>query len=152
MKLLVKMNEAEFEKYIADKEKRYAETLASHTYEITESADIRAKKSMQQYLPNGFHTNQHEFYKIVYHNDDCGYVWIKIDDGKKSAFLYEIFIFDQYRSKGIGTMVMNEIQEYLTSKEIQYFKLHVFGTNVKAIKLYETLGFEVAGINMYKEI
>lgn len=152
LKLLVKMNETEFEDYIADKEKRYAETLASHTYEITESADIRAKKLIQQYLPNDFYTKQHEFYKIVYNNEDSGYVWIKIDEEKKSAFLYEIFIFDQFRSNGIGTMVMNEIQKYLSCKEIQYFKLHVFGTNVKAIKLYETLGFEVAGINMYKKI
>lgn len=47
---------------------------------------------------------------------------------------------------------MNEIQEYLSCKEIQYFKLHVFGTNVKSIELYETLGFEVDGINMYKKI
>lgn len=152
MNLLVKMNEVEFEEYIADKEKRYAETLATHTYEITESADIRAKKSIQQYLPNGFQTTQHEFYTIVYNSVDSGNVWIKIDEEKKSAFLYEIYIFDQFRSKGIGTLVMNEIQEYLSCKEIQYFKLHVFGTNVKAVKLYEALGFEVAGINMYKKI
>lgn len=62
LKLLVKMSEVEFEEYIAHKEKRYAETLALHTYEITESADIREKKLMQQYLPNGYHTKQHEFF------------------------------------------------------------------------------------------
>lgn len=89
---------------------------------------------------------------IVYNSKDSGYLWIKINVEKKSAFLYEIYIFDQFRSKGVDTLVMNDIQEYLSCKEIQYFKLHVFGTNVKAIKLYETLGFEVAGINMYKKI
>ncbi|WP_391207301.1 GNAT family N-acetyltransferase [Psychrobacillus sp. L4] len=70
----------------------------------------------------------------------------------KSAFLYEIFLFDEFRSKGIGKEVLREIEEYLKSKEIIYFKLHVFGTNEKAIKLYKTIGFEVAGINMYKQL
>lgn len=100
LKLLVKMSEVEFEEYIADKEKRYAETLASHTYEITESADIRAKKLIKQYLPNGIHTKQHEFFKIVYNSKDSGYLWIKINVEKKSAFLYEIYIFDQSVLKG----------------------------------------------------
>lgn len=33
-----------------------------------------------------------------------------------------------------------------------YFKLHVFGSNTGARKLYEELGFEVAGINMLKTL
>lgn len=152
MNYLVKMNELEFYKYIEEKEKRYAETLAQHTFEVTEPADVLARKQLQGYLPRGFQTELHEFYNIIEDGHICGYVWLKVDDTKKSAFLYEIYLFDECRSKGIGKKVMKEIEGYLKVKKILYFKLHVFGTNYKAIKLYETLGFEVAGINMYKEI
>ena len=34
----------------------------------------------------------------------------------------------------------------------EFFKLHVFGSNAPAIHLYHHLGFEIAGINMYKVI
>ncbi|ETT81439.1 GNAT family N-acetyltransferase [Viridibacillus sp. FSL R5-0477] len=152
MQYLKNMNGNEFNEYILDKEKRFAETLAEHTFEVIEPAAVRAKKQLQGYLPNGFLTDQHEFYNIVNENERYGYVWLKIDETKKSAFLYEIYIFDECRSKGIGTKVMEEIEEYLSLKEILYFKLHVFGTNRKAIKLYETIGFQIAGINMYKTL
>lgn len=153
MQYLKKMNENEFNEYLLDKEKRFAETLAEHTFEVdTESAEVRAKKQLQGYLPNGFYTEQHEFFHIMMHDEQCGYVWIKVNESKKSAFLYEIYIVDEFRSNGIGTKVMEDIEEYLSKNEILFFKLHVFGTNHKAIKLYETLGFQIAGINMYKNL
>ena len=152
MTLLVKMDESDFQDYITDKEKRYAETLSSHTYEIAEDPKIRAKNLVDGYLANGFKTSYHEFYKIVHEKEICGYVWLKIEDEKRSAFLYEIYLFDCYRAKGIGTQVMSEIEEILQERDILYFKLHVFGTNQKAMRLYEALDFKIAGINMYKRL
>jgi ribosomal protein S18 acetylase RimI-like enzyme len=144
------MNEDEFNVYLADKQKRYAETLEENTFEVTEPASLQAKKQLMSFLPNGFKTEQHEFFLIMNNGLLNGYVWLKIDQTKKSAFLYEIYLFEEFRSQGIGKEVLYEIEQYLKCKEIIYFKLHVFGTNEKAIKLYETIGFEVAGINMFK--
>ena len=47
---------------------------------------------------------------------------------------------------------MKNVEEWLEQKGIYYFKLHVFGSNEGARKLYEELGFEIAGINMLKNI
>ena len=81
-----------------------------------------------------------------------GFVWLKVEVEKKSAFLYEIFILEEYRAKGFGTTVIHIIEDWLKEKEINYFKLHVFGSNEGAYKLYERLGFGIAGINMLKSI
>ncbi|MEX3622782.1 hypothetical protein [Viridibacillus arvi] len=69
MQYLKKMNGNEFNEYLLDKEKRFVETLAEHTFEVTEPAAVRAKKQLQEYLTNGFHTELHEFYNIVNENE-----------------------------------------------------------------------------------
>lgn len=79
-------------------------------------------------------------------------MWIKVEKEKKSAFLYEIYLFEQFRGMGFGTKVMTTMEEWILQQGITYFKLHVFGSNTGARKLYEELGFEIAGINMIKMI
>ena len=88
----------------------------------------------------------------MYKRQVLGHVWIKVTEENKSAFLYEIYLKEACRSKGIGKKVMTELESLLSLREIAFFRLHVFGNNEHAINLYHTLGFHVAGINMYKEI
>ena len=153
LKLLVPMNENEYNTYVKDKKERYALTLEGNTFEITNETPLnRAEKAINNYLTDGFNTKYHEFYNVVSNGDIVGYVWIKVIEESKSAFLYEIFLKDMYRSKGIGKKVMTELELLLSHRKISYFKLHVFGNNVHAINLYSNLGFNIAGINMYKEL
>ena len=147
------MNEDECNTYLKDKTKRYALTLEENTFEvINESAFVRAEKAINGYLPNGFNTKNHEFYNVIENGKVLGYVWIKVIEENKSAFLYEIYLVEEFRSRGIGKKVMAELESLLSIREIAFFRLHVFGNNEHAINLYNNLGFHVAGINMYKEI
>lgn len=153
MKLLMAMNEREYSIYIKDKIDRYAVTIKENTFEVTDISPFdRAEIAISGYLPNGFHTKNHEFYNIFASGNIVGNVWIKVDEESKSAFLYEIYLKKLYRSNGIGKKVMTELESHLSSRNIVYFKLHVFGNNEHAINLYNNLGFHVAGINMFKEI
>ena len=153
MNLLKAMSSHEYDTYIKNKIERYSATLHENTYEATtESCYLRAEKAINGYLPEGFKTKHHEFYIINEQNEDVGHVWIKIDEQKKSAFLYEIFLVESARSKGIGKRVMEESEILLVKRNVEFFKLHVFGSNEPAIRLYNYLGFEIAGINMYKMI
>ena len=47
---------------------------------------------------------------------------------------------------------MKQLETLLQEKEIDYFKLHLFGSHTGARKLYEELGFQVAGVNMLKTL
>ena len=150
---LKKMSEIEFINYFEDKVMRYSKVQSENVHEVSiEDPLSKARTQLNNLLPNGIETTHHYLFNI--HKDDTliGFVWLKVEKEKKSAFLYEIFIFDEYRGKGFGTNVMKIVEEWLEQEGIYYFKLHVFGSNEGARKLYEELGFEVAGINMLKTI
>lgn len=153
MPQLIKMNAAQYDAYITDKIERYAATLQAHTFDVTAlSPIVRATKAINGYLPHGFHSENHEFYHIVQAESVLGYVWLKVNVPQQSAFLYEIYVQEAFRSQGIGKDVMQQLEDMLVARNILFFKLHVFGSNAPAIHLYEQLGFHVAGINMYKPL
>jgi ribosomal protein S18 acetylase RimI-like enzyme len=149
---LRKMSEKDFDIYFQDKVERYADVLSQNIHELGEETSKKAIKQLNNLLPNGLLTPNHHLFNIYTGEQIAGYVWIKIEVEKKSAFLYEIYIFKELRGRGLGTKIMDLIEGIIRQKGVRYFKLHVFGSNTGARKLYEELGFEIAGINMLKEL
>ncbi|MEK4760718.1 GNAT family N-acetyltransferase [Viridibacillus sp. FSL E2-0187] len=151
--LLKKMSEKEFTIYFEDKVERYSYFLSENVHEVNSEDPLsKARKQLNNLLPKGIETSNHHLFNIYEDDLLIGFIWIKLEKEKKSAFLYEIFIFEENRGKGFGTRVMKNVEEWLKQEGIYYFKLHVFGRNEGARKLYEELGFEIAGINMLKTI
>lgn len=154
MEILLKpMSKEEFTQYFENKVVRYAEVLSQNVHEeVNEQPISKAHRLLHNLLPKGIETPDHYLFHIVNDDQTIGYVWIKVEKEKKSAFLYEIYLFEQFRGMGFGTKVMTTMEEWILQQGITYFKLHVFGSNTGARKLYEELGFEIAGINMIKTI
>lgn len=150
--LLKEMSKEDFDPYFQNKIKRYAGVLSENIIEQGEDPSSKALKQLNGLLPNGIETPNHHLFNIQRGENLIGFVWLKIEEEKKSAFLYEIYILEEYRGKGYGTETMKRLEEILVHREIEYFKLHVFGSNTGARKLYEELGFEIAGINMLKPL
>jgi len=152
--VLRKMVEKEFTTYFEDKVVRYSEVLSENVHEVSsEDPLLKARNQLNHLLSKGIETPNHYIFNIYKeHNQLIGFVWIKVEKEKKSAFLYEIYLFEKERGKGLGTKVMNAVEKWLEQEGVAYFKLHVFGTNDGARRLYEELGFEIAGINMLKKI
>jgi len=150
--LLRKMTDDEFRLYFEKKIKRYTEVLSQNVHEEGEEPSSKALKQLNNLLPQGNKTPNHFLFNIYKDEHVKGFVWLKVEKEKKSAFLYEIYIFEEFRSKGFGTEVMNYIEEWLNKKEVHYLKLHVFGNNAGARRLYEKLGFGIVGVNMLKSI
>lgn len=150
---LKKMSKIEFTTYFEDKVERYSDVLSENVHEVSgEEPFSKARKQLNNLLPNGIETANHHLFNIQRGEQVIGFIWLKVEEEKKSAFLYEIYIFEEYRGKGFGTETMKSLESFLQQKEIYYFKLHVFGSNTGARKLYEELGFEIAGINMLKSL
>lgn len=151
--VLKKMSDIEFTIYFEDKVERYGDVLSENVHEVSsEEPFSKARKQLKALLPKGIESPNHHLFNLYVDAQLIGSVWIKVENEKKSAFLYEIYIFEKYRGKGYGTTVMKEVEVWLEQEGIYYFKLHVFGRNEGARKLYEELGFEIAGINMLKTI
>jgi ribosomal protein S18 acetylase RimI-like enzyme len=76
-------------------------------------------------------------------NQNVGYVWIQISPSKNEAFGYDIFLEEEFRSKGIGREVMLKCSVMLkTVYHIENIKICVFQSNVIARSLYASLGFQ----------
>ncbi|MHA7136705.1 GNAT family N-acetyltransferase [Rossellomorea arthrocnemi] len=149
---LVEMTENEFEQYFLDKIQRYAVALSQNAPKNNQEFEIKAKIQLGNLLPDGIGTLGHYLFNIYYEKNNVGYIWVKEDVEKKSAFLYEIYIFDEFRNKGYGSRAMKKIEEWMKNHNLLFLKLHVFGSNIEARKLYERIGFEIAGVNMMKKV
>ena len=61
------------------------------------------------------------------------------------AHLTNVATLEQYRSKGIGNSLMQELIKNAKAKGAKSMTLEVRVSNEKAIRLYEKNGFEIAG-------
>lgn len=91
---------------------------------------------INNYVDRNIPKEINEYKLIMVDNKRIGcYLVIKKDDG---VMLDEIFLEDEFRNKGIGSSIINEILE---SNNIVY--LWVYKENINAIKLYKKLGFNI---------
>lgn len=73
--------------------------------------------------------------KIIIINDAIAGIFI-VRDFEDGLLIDEIYLYDEYRGKGIGTKLINSVQH----KNIY---LWVYKNNTKAISLYKKIGFEI---------
>ncbi len=67
-------------------------------------------------------------------------------DGRTRAYLYSLRVFPPYRSRGLGTKMLNFCLNYLKSRGFAFATIAAEKKNPLALKLYERLGFKI-----YKE-
>lgn len=57
------------------------------------------------------------------------------------GFIYDIFVEEQFRRKGIASMLLKSAEDYCITKGLDIVKLEVAANNPVALKLYERTGF-----------
>jgi ribosomal-protein-alanine N-acetyltransferase len=69
------------------------------------------------------------------------------------ADIFTIAVKNDYRRKGIGSKLLDHLEEIARKKAIKYIRLEVSTKNYKAIKLYEKHGFKQKGlrVNYYQK-
>lgn len=83
-----------------------------------------------------------------------GAVWIRILSGKIKGYgnidgktpEFAISLFKEYRNRGIGTLLMTHMIDYLRKKGYKQASLNVKKENY-AVKLYQKVGFEIIDEN-----
>ena len=68
------------------------------------------------------------------------------------GYISELFIQNKFRGKGIGSDLMNKIEEYFISRECDAIHTSVFSPNKPARSLYNKLGFHEREISLVKEL
>jgi len=108
----------------------------NNIFEYAREVSEEEKNKITNYVIKDIN-EEYECFKMILVGDIIvGTVGIVSHD--KGVMIDEIFIEEEHRSKGIGTSIINDI----ISKN-SFIDLWVYIDNVKAIKLYKRLGFEI---------
>lgn len=69
----------------------------------------------------------------------------EIADGKQRAYLFSFRIRDEWRGQGIGSFMMQFVEDYLRHKGYNWLRLNVGKDNLKAIEIYRHRGYRIMG-------
>jgi len=68
----------------------------------------------------------------------------------KAGRIIELFVDEQFRREGIGTMLMEKVEEHFRQNGCDVSRVEVFEPNVKAHNFYRKLGYRDRSIDMVK--
>lgn len=112
------------------------EYKCNNIFEYATDITIEEKNKIINYVIKDINEELHNFKMIIFDNKIVG--TIGVIDYKDGKMIDEIFILEEYRNRGIGTDIINNI---LNKNNKVY--LWVYIDNIRAVKLYKRLGFKV---------
>ncbi|WP_460420590.1 GNAT family N-acetyltransferase [Paraclostridium sordellii] len=97
--------------------------------------DEQSRETLNQWIKQG------TVYNIFLDDVPIGFFYIKLG-GQNVAWLEDLFIVEEYRSKGIGKLAIQQLDELMIAKGIVSIFVDVIPRNTSAIKLYKECGFD----------
>ena len=83
-----------------------------------------------------------------------GYLWVgegsNMMTGLKHGYIYDIFVKEESRGKGIGRILLEKAESYCREKGYSRILLMVSVSNQAALRLYHELGFKAEQTYMAK--
>jgi ribosomal protein S18 acetylase RimI-like enzyme len=147
------MAEGEFQRYMERAIKRYAQENIKAGYRTAEDAERRSQQDHLRLLPLGLETPGTHLLVIREKASQraVGALWLKTeDDGRPIGFIYDIFLEEEERGKGLGKATMRALEEFARKEGLKALYLHVFAHNPIAIRLYQSSGYKFKSMNMEK--
>ncbi|MGF1766354.1 GNAT family N-acetyltransferase [Enterovibrio makurazakiensis] len=150
------MSAASFSAYLKWVIPVYAsDNVASGRWDQSDALE-RAKMDYARLLPKGLNSPDDHLFNIIENasNINVGYIWVKIEThfGKKSAFIYDVGIFEGHRRKGFAKSALRCIETVASELGASSLGLHVFSHNSAAQALYSSMGYQVVSHNMKKKL
>lgn len=71
---------------------------------------------------------------------------------KKIGVIYDIYIAEEYRKRGIGEALMKEVLEWFELKNIKNIELSVDARNIAAINFWKKMGFFEYKLRLRRDI
>ena len=88
--------------------------------------------------------NENSHFLVAVSDEVMGYIGVQEICGE--AYITNVAVFGRYRKLGIGRALLNAACDGAKSRGCEFITLEVRESNAPAIKLYESEGFEKAGI------
>ena len=150
------MSEASYERYLAVAIPAYAnDNVESGRWDKTDALE-RSRAAHEKLLPDGIDTDKNYLFDIRHNQEDqvVGYIWVCVDDTyhAKTAFIFDLEIFEEYRRKGFARSALLNVEDFLKEMDVVSLGLHVFHYNDAARTLYSELGYDTVSMNMQKAL
>ncbi|HET9109410.1 MAG TPA: GNAT family N-acetyltransferase [Ktedonobacterales bacterium] len=153
MASLQPMTEDDYNTYMPRLREEYAAERAQSDDTSLEQERKVASEQMAGLLPQGLHTPEHCFWRVVAEDGALvGTLWVHVQPAERRAFIYDIEIDAAQRGKGYGEAAMRALEEQLRPQGFTHIGLNVFGPNTVARALYDKMGYRVAATYMLKRI
>lgn len=113
-----------------------------------------AERQILVLLPSGLDTRQHSVWHVVAGHEVVGALWLRVRplSTEVEAYVFDVEILPEARGRGLGRATMLAAEEAARDQRADVVRLNVFGHNVPAIRLYESLGYSAASISMAKPL
>jgi ribosomal protein S18 acetylase RimI-like enzyme len=132
----------------------YAQDVSRATGESIEVTGDRAQRGLSKLLPQGVHTEGVWLLMVLDERGiEAGTLWLCADpDRPEAAYVQDIEIYGSHRGRGLGRAAMLAAER--TAREAGFVEigLSVFGFNVVARSLYDSLGYRVIHTRMAKPL
>ena len=90
-------------------------------------------------------------------SNDTAHFWVALKKGEvagylgmhgvlREGYIANLAVFEQYRQKGVATMLLKQAFAFCTKHDYVFLSLEVRPSNHKAVALYEKMGFQQVGI------
>lgn len=119
-----------------------------------EQARQYTERQWQDLLPEGQATRGHSFLNLMIAGSDevVGCAWLFVDVEQSSAFIYELFLDEQQRGRGLGRASLEALEHLALDQGAVTVGLNVFAGNTRARALYEASGFNAVSTDMIKRL
>jgi ribosomal protein S18 acetylase RimI-like enzyme len=132
-----------------------ADNVASGRWRQDESEQL-AQLELSRLLPQAAKTSDHYIYEIKLDAGGpvLGFVWFgTMPRGTaKVAFVFQLFIQPEYRRQGHGRAALTREEQLAADLGLPGIALNVFGSNLGAQALYQSLGYAITSLSMHKAI
>ncbi len=70
----------------------------------------------------------------------------------KNGVVTELIVTKKTRSSGVGTLLVDKMEEYFKEQDCEYVSIDVFAYNTNALKFYSKFGYHPRMINTIRKI
>ena len=84
--------------------------------------------------------------QVLYDNQTIGFA--RTVDDSRMCMIYDLVVHPDFQKKGVGTLLMQEIMEYVSKNDFEWVSLFYWNENEQSSKLYEKFGFQKVSTGM----
>lgn len=136
---------AMFEHYVAERIKAGEESESAQRFSLAQRSEL---------FPNDVPATDQFIMNVIGDDRVVGTVWLgrPLSGSRETWFVFDIEIDKEFRGRGFGRAAMEAAEEWTRERNGTRLGLNVFGPNLTARSLYDSLGYEVMATTMFKDL